>query len=329
MNDRKREVVSKKKEYGLQRSTAMLVTGLIVEIGKRIGLAKQVVRLGMRRLRSQTLKKKAFAGYQPTEHDVFVATFAKSGTNWMMQIAQQIAHRGDAEFDHIHAVAAWPDAPGVGPIPLRDTSPIEASPTGLRIIKTHLETQFVPYDEKASYLTVLRDPKEVLVSSYYFLGGILGVLSHITIDDWFELTTAPGGIIQSWAIHAASFWDWRDRPNVLVLNFAEVKRKPRESIERVATVMGVALSETQLDKVVARASVDYMKAHESQFAPPQAPFGDQSNPTLMIRRGASGKSEELLSQAQQAEIDRLCQAELRRIGSNFPYATEFTVVEAP
>jgi hypothetical protein len=247
----------------------------------------------------------------------------------MMQIAQQISHRGDADFKHIHAVAAWPDAPGLGPIPLKDTSSIDASPTDLRIIKTHLETDYVPYDEKSTYLTVLRDPKEVLVSSYYFMGGIMGILSHITIDEWYELATAKDGLIESWSIHAASFWDWRDRPNVLVLNFRDVKCEPRRSIERVAAIMGVKLTEAQLEKVIERASIDYMKNHESQFAPPQAPFGDKSRPTLMIRRGASGKTEELLSRSQQAKIDRLCQAQLHKIGSDFPYAREFDVVEMP
>jgi hypothetical protein len=87
--------------------------------------------------------------------------------------------------------------------------------------------------------------------------------------------------------------------------------------------MGVELTEAQQSKVIERASIDYMKAHESQFAPPQALFSDKSKPTLMIRRGASGGSEELLSQAQQAEIDRLCEAQLRKIGSDLPYAREF------
>ena len=132
--------------------------------------------------------------------------------------------------------------------------------------------------------------------------------------------------MESWARHAASFWNWRDRPNVLVLNFGKIKHEPRKSIERVAAIMGVELTQAQLDKVVERASFDYMKAHESQFAPPQTPFGDKSKPTLMVRRGASGKSEELLSRAQQAEVDRLCQLELERLGSDYPYATEFEVV---
>jgi hypothetical protein len=315
--------MSKKKTVGLRRSKMMLIFAVVAEILKRMGLGKQLIRLNMRQMRSEKLKRKAFKGYQPTEHDVFVTTFAKSGTNWMMQIAQQICHRGDAEFEHIHTVAPWPETPALGAIPLRDPGPLDASPTGLRIIKTHLETDFVPYDEKATYLTILRDPKEVLVSAYYFIGGILGLLNHVTIDEWYELAISPGGLIESWSTHAASFWEWRDRPNVLVLNFREVKSEPRRSIERVAAIMGVKLTEAQLSKVIERASLDYMKAHESQFGPPQSPFGDKSKPTLMIRRGVSGQSQELLSKAQQEEIDRLCQAQLREIGSDFPYVSEF------
>lgn len=304
----------------------MLPLLLLTQVAKRLGFGKQIVQLGLRKLRKQTFEGNAFGDYEATERDVFVTTFGKSGTNWMMQISQQIACLGEAEFDHIHAVVAWPDSPGPGPIPLHDLSVLDDAATGLRVIKTHLEAKFVPYHEKATYLTVLRDPKEVLVSSYYFLGGLLGVLSHVTIDDWFDIATGPQGLMESWARHAASFWNWRDRPNVLVLNFGKIKHEPRKSIERVAAIMGVELTQAQLDKVVERASFDYMKAHESQFAPPQTPFGDKSKPTLMVRRGASGKSEELLSRAQQAEVDRLCQLELEKLGSDYPYATEFEVI---
>jgi hypothetical protein len=320
--------VSEKPFRGLRRNAlANLPFALITEVGKRLGFGKQIVALGTRRLRSPKVMEKAFRGYEPTEHDVFVTTFGKSGTNWMMQISQQITHRGDAEFEHIHAVVPWPEAPGLGPIPLRDMGPLEASPTGLRVIKTHLKTAYVPYNEKATYLTVLRDPKEVLVSSYHFLCGMFGMLDHVSFDDWAEMFFETDGFGTAWVEHAASFWEWRNRPNVLVLNFREIKREPRKSIEQVAAAMGVALTETELAKVIERASFEYMQAHESQFAPPQPPFGDKSKPILMVRRGASGKSEELLSPAHQAKVDRFCQSQLRGLGSDFPYETEFDLAE--
>src|SRR5437868_9869229 len=35
------------------------------------------------------------------------------------------------------------------------------------VMKTHLPFEFMPYNSKAKYLTVFRNPKDVCVSSYY------------------------------------------------------------------------------------------------------------------------------------------------------------------
>lgn len=303
----------------------MLVGWGAMQIAKRIGLAAPLASMAFRSMFSEKAKHRAFAGYEPGGHDVFVTTFGKSGTNWMMQIAQQIAWRGAAEFAHIHDVVPWPDSPAPGCVPLDDFTARDGSPTGLRVIKTHLEAHHVPYHEEAVYLTVLRDPKEVLVSAYYFLGGIMGLISHVDIDAWLEITQAP--LSAAWAVHAASFWAWRHRPNVLVLNFREVKEKPRECIERVAAKMGVSLSEDEMERIIERSSFDYMKEHESQFQPPRPPFTRDEDATVMIRSGKSGASGELLSRAQQAAIDRSCREALDELGSDFPYADWFDVVE--
>ncbi|MFT5444405.1 MAG: hypothetical protein ACI8W3_003460, partial [Myxococcota bacterium] len=310
---------------GNLRSWPMLLLFFVADVIKRMGFGKQMVRIAMGRMFTEKIKASAFSGYTPTEHDVIVATFAKSGTNWMLQIAQQIACRGEAEFDHIHDVAPWPDAPRPGPIALDDLGPQQTSPTGLRVIKTHLATNHVPYCEKAKYLTVIRDPKEVLVSSYYFLGGIMGVLEHVTIDDWYDLFMREGGLGESWAEHTAGYWEWRDKENVLVLNYGSIKEEPVASIERVAATMGVALSADELAQVVERASFQYMQARESQFAPPPMPFSKSDQPVLMVRRGATGDSGELLSPQQQASVDRLCMDALNKLGSDFPYTLSFTL----
>lgn len=301
----------------------MIPVILALGLAKRVGLARPMTQLAMKRMLSPEAKAEAFAGYEPTEHDVFVATFGKSGTNWMMQIAQQTAWLGHADFEHIHDVVPWPDAPFPLPLTPFDPNAEDAPPTGLRVIKTHLDTRFVPYDERATYLTVLRDPKEVVVSAYFFLGGLLGILQHVSIDEWHELFVGPGGMAETWALHTAGFWSWRNRPNVLVLNYGEIIREPVPSIERVAQTMGVKLDDTQRDEVVARSSFAYMKEHESQFAPPLLPFTKPEDRPKMVRKGEAGSSDEMLDATQQAEVDRACRAALERIGSDFPYDEEF------
>ncbi len=296
----------------------------LMKLGDRLGYGKQMTGFILKRISMSKLQTKAFGDYQPTEHDVFVATFVKSGTNWMMQIAQQIAHYGAAEFEHIHDVVPWPDAPMVPLISLLDPRPHMQSPTGLRIIKTHIKAHYVPYDEKAKYITVIRDPKEVFVSSYHFFGGILKVLEHVTISDWFDLLLSnQASLGGAWVAHTASFWAWRARPNVLVMTYNEMKKDPRRAIERVVDLMGVSLTELQFEEVVKRSSFAYMKQHERQFAPLQFVFAKPVKQVKMMRSGQSGTSGELISAAQQAAIDDFCRDSLRKLGSDFPYNEVF------
>ena len=192
------------------------------------------------------------------------------------------------------------------------------------MIKTHLEPDFVPYDARAKYLTILRDPKEVIVSAYHFLLGLIGALPYVSFDEWYDLATRPDGMARSWAVHTAGWWALRERPNVLVFTYPEVLADPRGCIERVAGVLGVELTEPELGRVVERSSFAYMKAHESQFAPPELLGRPEGERARMVRRGKAGASDEALRPEQQAEVDRLCRAALRELGSDFPWERAFS-----
>ena len=133
--------------------------------------------------------------------------------------------------------------------------------------------------------------------------------------------------MDAWAVHTAGYWDWRDRANVRGFDFGELKHEPERCIEQVARVMGVELDQVQFSSVSERATFEYMQTHESQFAPPQYPFGRRRNPTLMVRSGKTGASHELLNRTQQAAVDKRCLRALRDLGSDFPYRQCFTVVE--
>ena len=68
----------------------IVVFGIAVPIDwvcKRLGLSPVMVGM-MRRFRARRSWDEVFAGYVPTGHDVFVSTFAKSGTNWMKPMSK-------------------------------------------------------------------------------------------------------------------------------------------------------------------------------------------------------------------------------------------------
>lgn len=117
---------------------------------------------------------KAFAGYTPTARDVFVCSYFKSGTNWAMHMAYQVAERGEGEFEDILDVIPWVDCPNQDTTVARDDPrPARRSKTGRRIIKTHARARFVPYNEQARYICLVRDPKDVVVSGHHFFGSML------------------------------------------------------------------------------------------------------------------------------------------------------------
>lgn len=262
--------------------------------------------------------------YVPTAHDVLICSYFKSGTNWTMQIAVQIAFRGRAEFEHIHDLVPWPDMSlrAQYAVPLDDDGPQRASPTGLRVIKTHLKLGPVPYSTAARYVCVVRDPKDVFVSSYHFtrsmtMGPLMPSVAH-----WLDAYLSPDTALGSWAEHLASYWRQRDQANVLFLTYESMRADLPGTVDKIAQFMGVELTAEERAAVIERSTFGHMKAIGHKFDAPGAPWGSAEG--AMMRRGERGASGELLSAEQQRRIDDHWRSELTRIGCDFPYDAAFT-----
>jgi len=269
--------------------------------------------------------KNPFKGYQPTEHDVFVVTYVKSGTNWMMQLAHQLLFHGAGEYEHIHCVVAWPDTKLMGPmanyaIPVEDPRVWKASPEGKRVIKTHFRWEDVPYSNVAKYIIVIRDPKDVFVSSYHFFvkDGPFS-FTNLSVASWLELFLSDRFVMGgSWGVATAAYWAQRDKPNVLICSFKEMRRDLEGSVLRVAAFLGVDASPEMIRRVTELSSFDYMKRIDDKFS--TGKFLALREPAPMMRKGSDGGSSELLTPEQARRIDEYFIAEVKRLGSDFPYA---------
>lgn len=265
-----------------------------------------------------------FGDYQPTCHDVFACVYFKSGTNWLMQIATQIVNRGNAEFEHIHEIVPWPDAPlAAYAVPLSDESAWKKSPTNLRVIKTHRRLDEVPFKPQARYICVVRDPKDVCVSSYHFVRDLAFGPMMPSIETWVEFSLMPGFIFGKWGDHLWSYWQVRERENVLFMTYEEMKRDLPAAVTGIAEFLGVQLTPEEQAEVVRKSSVTWMKKNQHRFdtgmvVPWSKPEG------RIIRRGEAGGSGELLTPEQQKRIDDYWRGELERLGCDFPYDKAFS-----
>jgi len=264
--------------------------------------------------------RNAFQNYVATKHDVFVAVYMKSGTNWTMQIAHQLLNHGTAEFDHIHCVVPWPDVPpflGKYAIPIEDPSIWMASPEKKRVIKSHLSWDLLPYSEDARYILVIRDPKDVIVSGYFFVRDIVFGPAMPNPSSWCKNFLTGYGGLGSWAEHSAGCWAQRHRPNVLLLSFKSMQLDLRGTVLKIAKFLDVNLPEETIAEVCRKSSFAYMNQIDQKFAPESVfPWGHK---VTMMRKGVQGGSSELLTLEQQRAVDAHFMAELKRLGSDLLY----------
>ncbi len=266
---------------------------------------------------------KAFAGYTPTEHDVIVCSYFKSGTNWMLYTAYQVAEKGQGEFEDLLDVVPWVDCPSPETtVALTDERPRQRSHSGLRVIKTHARQQFVPYNEQAKYICVVRDPKEVVVSGYHFFGSMLLGPLLPSVETWVRHCTSDQAVFHPWHEFTAGYWEWRNRPNVLFITYNEMQDDPAGIIREVEDLLGVELTDEELQRVLQLTSYQHMKTIDHKFYPGEvSPFARPGG--SMIRSGKKGNSAELLTPDQQRRIDDWCREGLRKLGSDFPYDDYF------
>lgn len=269
--------------------------------------------------------------FEPAPNDVVIGSYFKSGTNWTMQTALQIAHRGHAEFEHIHDLVPWyefPEKPAFA-VSMQDQRVRAGADHGLRIIKTHATMERLGHSPSGLYIWVIRDPKDVFVSSYHFMRAMaLGPLMP-PVDEWLEVFLSPDAACGPWAEHVKGGWELRDRDNVLFLTYEEMKADSRGAIERMAALMDVRLTADELAEVVRRSSFEHMKQIGEKFdtigiSPPWVrPRG------AMVRRGTKGGSAELLSTEDQQRIDDYCRKRLIEIGCDFPYDEHYGSASRP
>lgn len=203
-------------------------------------------------------------------------------------------------------------------VPLKHSDDWTSAPERKRVIKTHFNWDLLPHSEQARYIAVIRDPKDIFVSSYFFVrDGIMG-RAMPSVDTWFNLFLSEKFVIGgSWAQNTAAYWAERHRPNVMIASFKSMKRNLRETVLSVAHFLDIRIGEDVIDEVCRLSTFEYMKRADSKFRIGRIiPWRSEGT---MIRRGLQGGSQELLPPERQRQVDAFFIAELKRLGSDFPY----------
>jgi hypothetical protein len=201
---------------------------------------------------------RAGLSFRPQPTDVFLSAYPKSGTTWLQQTVHGLRTRGAMDFDEITRAVPWVElALDMG---LDLDAPQAASP---RAFKTHLRWQDVPGGGR--YIHLLRDPKDVLVSTYHFYEGWRFEPGSVSISEFaMDLFMKHAGRRRYWH-HLAGWWRERGRPEVLMICYEDMKEDFPGTVRKVAHFIGCPLDDDLLGIVLRQSSIDFMREHRDKF----------------------------------------------------------------
>jgi aryl sulfotransferase len=231
--------------------------------------------------------------------DVIVTTPPKAGTTWMQHCCLHLVH-GGLPPGSLTEVAPWLDQ---SLEPIEDVvARLEAQPHR-RVIKTHTPMDGIPWSDDVTYVGVGRDPRDVVLSfvdhSANFDreraaelraraggGDSPTPIGFETVRGWIDEDSPPerfGSTLRFTAHHLSQLWAHRDRPNVHLFHYAEMRRDLPGQLRRLAEVLGVDGSPVD----PAGLSFEAMKANAGDTAP-NASSGIFRSPEQFFAAGRTG-----------------------------------------
>jgi aryl sulfotransferase len=241
--------------------------------------------------------------------DIVVSTSVKAGTTWTQRILSLLIFGTAPLPDKLSRVSPWIDCRYVDPLD-EVIARIEAQ-THRRFLKTHLPLDALPFDERVRYVVVGRDSRDVFMSLWNHYGGYTDAMYETLAagdppggplprrpDDlrwlwsqWLTRASFPwepdGWPFWSHHYHAASWWEFRDLENILLVHYNDLLADLGGEMRRIAAHVGVTVAEESWPALVDAARFESMKADAARLLGPMDRFA--GGPDTFLYKGTNGR----------------------------------------
>nr|AAO64982.1 SULT2 sulfotransferase [Danio rerio] len=250
--------------------------------------------------------------------DILIITFPKSGTTWMQEIVPLVVSEGD--LTPVLTVPNWDRVPW-----LEEHRAIllsleqRASP---RIFATHFHHQMMNpsyFKIKPRVLYVMRNPKDVFISSYHFHEMASFLVSPGTQDEFMEKFLDGTIMFGSWFDHVKSWLNAGEQEHILYLCYEDMISDLKASVEKIATFLGKSLSSEVVEKIADHCVFENMKQNKmSNYSLVPEEFMDQKK-SEFLRKGIVGDWKNHFSTAQEQKFNAVYQEKMKDVKFSFPW----------
>lgn len=278
-----------------------------------------LIRPALREDRSWVYDSRRWHGFDARPGDVLVATPPKCGTTWTQFIVGMLL-RQSAEPFAVTMEQPWVD----GRFIPEDMLAIVLARPGRRSLKTHLAFDAIPLFDDMRYIHVARDPRDACMSWYNhetnYTAAALARQDQWGLDDptiarayprpprdlatyfrWFMGDESVAGRCEGFSLReyrqtVASYWAERQRPNVLLVHYNDLKADLASEVARIAAFMGVETAPQLLADIVAAADFAAMKANGATLLPTAGMAWDGGADTF-LHQGTNARWRDIVTPA--------------------------------
>nr|XP_044990023.1 3-alpha-hydroxysteroid sulfotransferase-like [Jaculus jaculus] len=179
-----------------------------------------------------------------------------------------------------------------------------------RLFTSHLPIQLFPKSfssTKAKVIYAIRNPRDALVSGYYFFSNSNFIKKPKSLEEYFEWFIQGKVPYGSWFEHIRGWMSMRDKDNFLMLSYEELKKDLRGTVEKICQFLGKQLEPKEVDLVLHYSSFHVMKENKMTKII-EKPDGNINFP--LMRKGICGEWKDHFTSAQAETFDKVFQEKM-------------------